>query len=376
MKIFKLPDLGEGLPDAIIREWHVKEGEAVKKDQQIVAMETAKALVDVVAPFDAVIEKLFGKADDTIETGKPLIGFEGASDVEEKKDTGTVVGKIEQSEKILSENRFSTTTITASPASVKATPAVRALARQLNVDLSHVKFSGERITAEDVQNTAKPTVSEANLPEGFEKLSNVKRAMVLSMQKSHQDIVPVTVIDEADLHAWQDKPDITIRVIRAILKACAVEPALNAHFDGLSMSMKKFSEINLGMAVDMPHGLYVPVVKNVGNLTDVQLRETIDRFKKQAQSKSISQTDLQGATLVLSNFGAIAGRYANPIILPPTVAIIGIGRLVQTFMPDEKGNPSLHRMMPISITVDHRAITGGEAARFLRAMMDALATAA
>jgi 2-oxoisovalerate dehydrogenase E2 component (dihydrolipoyl transacylase) len=374
MKIFKLPDLGEGLPDAIIRQWHVKEGDTVKKDQPIVAMETAKALVDVVAPFDAVIEKLFGNADDTIETGKPLIGFEGASDVEEKKDTGTVVGKIEQSEKIVSENRFSTMTTSVSGDAVKATPAVRALARKLQVDLSKVTFSGERITADDVENAAK-NASKAKPAEGFELLSGVKRAMVMSMQQSHHDIVPVTIIDEADIQAWQGKQDITVRIIQAIIAACKVEPALNAHFDGKSMSAKKFAEVNLGLAIDMPHGLFVPVIKNIAILAGEKIREQVQRLKALAQTKSIPQADLQGATIVLSNFGAIAGRYANPIILPPTVAIVGIGRLLQSFVPDANGNPTLHRMMPISLTVDHRAITGGEAARFLRAMMDHLAQA-
>src|SRR3990167_5410789 len=142
MKIFKLPDLGEGLPDAIIREWFVKEGDPVKKDQPIVAMETAKALVDVPAPFDATIEKLFGEVNETIETGKPLIGFEGEPDPKDiPKDTGTVVGKIEQSEKIVSNTALAMTS-SATHSNVKATPAIRALARQLNVDLSHVTFSG------------------------------------------------------------------------------------------------------------------------------------------------------------------------------------------------------------------------------------------
>lgn len=366
MKIFKLPDLGEGLPDAIIREWHVKVGDKITKDQPMAAMETAKALVDVVAPYDAVVEKLFGQADDTIETGKPLIGFEGESQVEEKKDTGTVVGKIETGAKSVSNAHFTSISVSASS---NATPAVRALARQLKVDLSKITATNDRITVEDVKKAAEKIA----LPEGFEKLSNVKRAMVLAMQQSHQDIVPVTLIDDADISAWQGKQDITVRIIRAMIEACKVEPALNAHFNGASMSAKRFADINLGLAVDMPHGLFVPVIKDAVNVSDEKLRETIQRFKAQAQTKSIPQNDLHGATIVLSNFGAIAGKYANPIILPPTVAIVGIGRLTQQFVPDEKGNPVLHRIMPLSLSVDHRAITGGEAARFLRAMMDALA---
>lgn len=371
MKIFKLPDLGEGLPDAIIRQWHVNVGDEVKKDQPIVAMETAKALVDVVAPFDTKIEKLFGNVDDTIETGKPLIGFEGEAEVEVKKDTGTVVGKIEQSNKTLSDTHFSTAV---SNKAIKATPAVRALARKLNIDLSDVPFSGDRITSQDVDNAAanKSSVKIDNT-EGWEALSGIKRAMVMSMQQSHQDIVPVTLIDEVDVHAWKTRQDITVRIIRAIISACKTESALNAHFDGKNTCVKKHTEINLGLAVDMPHGLFVPVIKNIESLSDEQIRETIERFKKQAETKSIPQSDLHGATIVLSNFGAIAGRYANPIILPPTVAIIGVGRITKQVALDENNQPEYHRVIPLSLTVDHRAITGGEAARFLRAMMDSLA---
>lgn len=374
MKIFKLPDLGEGLPDAIIREWHIKVGDEVKKDQPIVAMETAKALVDVVAPFNATIEKLFGDVNATIETGKPLIGFVGESDASDvKKDTGTVVGKIEQSDNILSETVFTTTGSTENTG-IKATPAVRALARKLNVDLSQVVFSGERITAEDVYHAAQnPSVNAEKAEIGWEILSGIKRAMVMSMQQSHHDIVPVTIIDDADIHAWVGRQDITVRIIRAIIEACKSEPALNAHFNGKNMSMKKFSNINLGLAVDMPHGLFVPVIKDAASLSNEAIREMVQRYKEQARTKSIPQHDLRGATIVLSNFGAIAGRYANPIILPPTVAIVGVGRITKNVVVDVNDTIAVHRSIPLSLTVDHRAITGGEAARFLRVMMDVLA---
>jgi len=371
MKIFKLPDLGEGLPDAIIRQWYVNVGDTIEKDQLVVAMETAKALVDVVAPFDATVEKLFGDVDATIETGNPLIGFEGAAEIDEKKDTGTVVGKIEQSEKTITNNNFSTTGIT-TPNAIKTTPAVRALARKLNVDLSTVTSDGDRITIENIKNATKKSTTVHEEHDGWENLSGIKRAMILSMKASHQNVVPITLIDEADLHAWIEKQDITVRIIRAIIQACTTEPALNAHFDDNKLQMKKQAEINLGLAVDMPHGLYVPVIKDVVNLADEEIRNTINRFKQQAETKSLPQTDLHGASIVLSNFGSIAGRFANPIILPPTVAIVGIGRITKQVVLDENNTPEAHRMLPISLTVDHRAITGGEAARFLRAMMDAL----
>lgn len=381
MKIFKLPDLGEGLPDAIIREWYVKVGDTVKKDQPIVAMETAKALVDVPAPFDVVIEKLFGNANDTILTGKPLIGFEGESDATDvHKDTGTVVGKIEQSEKIISEKPCSVAA-EHTHSTIKATPAVRALARKLNIDLSHVKYTGNRITAADIHMAAESQqnniATKKNInTSGWEQLSGIKRAMALSMTQSHRDIVPVTIIDNADIYAWAGKQDITVRIIRAIIAAIKIEPALNAHFDGDTMRIQKKEKINLGLAVDMPHGLFVPVIKDVANLSDEQMRATIQRFKLQAHTKSIPQNDLRDSSIVLSNFGAIAGRYANPIILPPTVAIIGVGRITKSVVLNENKIPEEHRMIPLSLSVDHRAITGGEVARFLRAMMDELARSA
>jgi len=372
MKLFKLPDLGEGLPDAIIRKWYVKVGDPIEKDQPMVAMETAKALVDVPAPFTGVVEKLFGAPGDTIETGKSLIGFEGEGDANEsKQDTGTVVGKLEQSEQNVSIKN----TVVTKEKTIQATPAARTLARKLNVNLEEIA-TGTLITEQNVYSAAKKTTATAeNHQTDWESLSNVKRAMMFNMTHSHQEIVPVTLLDDVDIHAWQEKQDITLRIIDAIITACKKEPALNAHFDGKNLRIKKFSEIHLGLAIDMPHGLYVPVLRDVACQSGNALRHKMDQLKQQAKQKSIAQTDLHGATIVLSNFGAIAGRYANPIILPPTVAIVGVGRITSRFVPDENNKPALHRVIPLSLTVDHRAITGGEAARFLRTMMDALSSA-
>lgn len=375
MKIFKLPDLGEGLPDAIIREWHVKPGDEVHKDQRLVSVETAKALVDVPAPFDAVIEKCFGAVDETIETGAPLIGFEGEAEAEEQKDTGTVVGKIEQSDRVLSYKTPQTVVPKIRAPGIKATPAVRALARQLHVDLTTIKPKGPRITTDEViaaaqtpATTTKPQVDSSN----WQPLSGIKKAMALSMKASHQAVVPATIIDDADIHTWSGKQDVTVRIIRAIIHACEVAPTLNALFDGENLRLQLQKEIHIGLAVDMPHGLFVPVIKDVGNKTDEQLRETMERFKNQAKNKTLPKEDLHGASILLSNFGVIAGRYANPVVVPPTVAIIGIGRLHKAVVPDQNDQPVVHPILPISLTFDHRAITGGEAARFLGAMVTAL----
>ena len=138
------------------------------------------------------------------------------------------------------------------------------------------------------------------------------------------------------------------------------------------MALTHHSEINLGIAVDTPHGLYVPVIKNLAALKNDQLREKINQFKQQAQQKTLAAADLHGATLTLTNYGAIAGRYGSPIIVPPMVAIIGVGKAREAVVADQ-GKPAVHRIIPLSITVDHRVVTGGEAARFLKAMMEDLA---
>lgn len=370
MKIFKLPDLGEGLPDAIIREWHVKVGDEIKVDQSMVSMETAKALVEVPAPFDGKIEKLFGNVDDTIETGQPLVGFEGEGEEETEKDAGTVVGAIEQSGAVLEESAIGIKT-TKGAAHTKATPAVRSLAKRLGVDLSTIQPKGPRITADDVKKAAGATTTTPPMPSDMEKLSPVRQAMVLSMSQSHRDIVPVTLSDEVDISAWKGKENITIRIIRAIQKACEAEPTLNATFDGKHIAFRLNKQINLGLAVDTPHGLYVPVLKNIANQNDQQLREKIDQFKQQAQSKSIAKDDLHGSTIIFSNFGAIAGRFANPVIPPLVTAVVGVGKLYDAVIAVD-GKPAVRPVLPISITADHRIATGGELARFLRAMMDAL----
>jgi 2-oxoisovalerate dehydrogenase E2 component (dihydrolipoyl transacylase) len=374
MKIFKLPDLGEGLPDAIIREWYIKEGDEVATDQMIVAMETAKALVDVPAPFSGKIEKLFGSEGETILTGKPLIGFEGEE--AQAEDAGTVVGNIETSGGVLKENAAGIQ-VTSNSASTKATPQVRMLAKQLGVDLNNLTPTGNHISADDVKKAA-------NLPQGnqppplnvqltdTESLSPARRAMTMSMTQSRQHIVPVSICDNADIHDWQGRQDITVRLLRAVQAGLEAVPICNAYFDGGQMAYQLNKDINIGIAVDTPHGLFVPVIKDVGNQNDKQLRETINRFKAQAKEKALPAKDLKGATSMLSNFGTIAGRYASPVIVPPMVSIIGIGGSFDNVVAHE-GKPMIRRTLPISITVDHRLITGGEAARLLKAVMDSLA---
>ncbi len=373
MKIFKLPDLGEGLPDAIIREWHVKEGDEVAVDQPLVSMETAKALVEVPSPFAGKVEKLFGNEGDTIDVDMPLAGFEGEGEEEQAADSGTVVGAIETSDAVIQESAAGVAVAQRTDTRAKATPAVRALARRLNVDLNNVTAAGSRITAEEVKAAANNSGDHTNdADSNLTALTPIRRAMVMSMSKSHQEIVPVTLSDDADIEAWYGKEDLTVRLLRALQSAVKEVPMLNSHFFPEKKAYQENTDINIGLAVDTPHGLYVPVLKNVADQDNQQLRDQIEILKQQAKDKAIPQKALHGATITLSNFGAFAGKYASPIITQPMVAIVGVGRARDAVVSVDR-QPAVHRIVPLSVTVDHRLVTGGEAARFLRAMIDALA---
>jgi len=368
MKIFNLPDLGEGLTEAEIHEWHVKVGDDVKTDDPLVSMETAKAVVDVPSPYCGKIIKLNGKTGDIIPTGAALVEFE-TGDATETKDSGTVAGKIEVGNTVITENATGITPTTATTGKVKIIPAVRALAKKLNVDIDSITPSNPNmLTADDVKKAASTPA------EGFEPLKGVRRHMATLMSQSHAEVVPVTIVDDADIHAWPEKTDITMRIVRAIQFACETEPALNAHYQGLQNARKVFDHVNLGIAMDSEEGLFVPVLKDIANNAPKALRETINRFKEQVSTREIPQEDLKGATITLSNFGTFAGRYASPIVIPPMVAIVGSGKLRQeVILTNDK--PESHRIMPLSLTFDHRAVTGGEAARFLQALIQDLTKA-
>ncbi len=365
MDYFKLPDLGEGLQEAEVIEWHVSIGEAVKQDQTLVSVETAKAIVDLPSPQDGRILKFYGKAGDIIHVGDPLVEFESKTAPE--SDTGTVVGKVEIGDAVVTERP-----ITESHSSVsgfKATPAVRALASRFKVDLAMVKPSGKDniITADDVQRVAKVIKKSGEMV----PLKGVRRTMSLTMGQANREVVPVTISDDADINSWKIHEDISVRLIRAIAVSCKAEPSLNAWFDNHAIARILHKNVDLGVAVDTDHGLFVPVLRDVVNRDPVDLRKGLNAIKEAIKYRSIPPEEMRGSTITLSNFGTFAGRYANPVIVPPTVAIQGAGKIRDQIVP-VGGQPEVHRILPLSLTFDHRAVTGGEAARFLATMLNDL----
>ncbi|TKR29631.1 2-oxo acid dehydrogenase subunit E2 [Luteimonas gilva] len=461
-KSFLLPDLGEGLPDATVVEWFVKVGDTIKLDEPLVSMETAKAVVEVPSPVSGKVLKLAGGAGDVIVTGTMLAEFEVdpnlpqraegqdtghhhgpskgtgsqapsdgdkvvASDEggeiaetgkpapkaksEEREDSGTVVGAMQSSDAVRSEQAVAV-------GGVKAMPAVRAQARKLGVDIARVRGTGADgvVTMDDVKRAAAdgsakpgaapvggglaptrasvgaeaspaaaartalsasgkpmrtqpPSVSVTGQPE---QLKGVRRNMARVMADAHAKVVPTTLSDDADIHAWTPGNDVTGRLVRAIVAACKGVPALNAWFDGDKLTRTLHPHVDIGIAVDTDDGLFVPALRNADVLDARGVRQAINRLRAQVEDRSIPASELSGYTISLSNFGMFAGRYATPVIVPPTVAIVAAGRGRHQITPVIGGFES-HKVIPLSLTFDHRACTGGEAARFLKAMLDDLA---
>lgn len=360
MKAFDLPDLGEGLQEARIIEWHVQPGEQVQLDQPLLSVETAKAIVEIPSPYAGRVGRLLGAPGDTVRTGAPLLLFDVA---ERNEDAATVVGRIDAATSapmLLPHAR------SASAATQKALPAVRLLARQLGVDLAGIAASGPGgiVTADDVRRAASPRAAQ---PEEQE-LRGLRLGMAQAMRQAHAEVAAATIMDDADIEAWTEEQHITVRLLRALAAGCRAEPALNAWYDGRSMTRRLMDRIDIGIAIDIPDGLLVAVLRDAGSRDAASLQQGLDQLHADALKRALKPEELRGQTITLSNFGMLGGKYAVPIVVPPAVAILAAGRAHSEVVP-AGGMPTAHRLLPLSLSFDHRAVTGGEAARFLAAVI-------
>jgi 2-oxoisovalerate dehydrogenase E2 component (dihydrolipoyl transacylase) len=336
----------------------------------------------------------------------------------ERSDAGTVVGAMQSSDRVHVEQASSV-------GGVKAMPAVRALAKKLGVDLSRVAASGAGgvVTLADVKTAAARSVaspSPQSLPhqaagartgpashsapnvanaassassarpaaarsagvrpaaqgvdaalDSDDPIRGVRRNMVRTMSAAHAEVVPTTLMDDADLHAWARGEDVMARLMRALVAAARAEPALNAWLNAKEGTLRRHSRVDIGIAVDSPDGLFVPSLRGADQRDAASLRGELNRLRDGVAQRSLAPEEMRDYTLMLSNFGVFAGKYATPVVVPPCVCIVGAGRLHHAVVP-VLGGIETHRILPLSLTFDHRAATGGEAARFLRALIDDL----
>ncbi len=374
MSTFSLPDLGEGLIEAEIVAWHVSVGDRVVADQPLVSVETDKAVVEIPAPHSGVVVATHGNPGDIVHVGEPLAEIQPRGAKHEYADTGAVVGRLETSHektaKTKSEPPIAQPMRKASR--VLAVPAARALAGKLAVDLTKVEGSGPKgsITVEDIRRT-----HESQLPEGFERMHGARRAMAQRMADAGRQVVPATVTLESDVtHWWTPDADVLVRLLRALGSACKSEPSLNASFDGGRLARRLNEHVDVGVAVDLPDALLVPVIRGVEMKSEQALHAELNELVQRARLRSLRKDEMSGATITLSNFGAIGGIFASLVVTPPQVAIVGVGR-VQERAKCQDGGYQTRRVLPLSLSFDHRAVTGGEAARFLSTVAQDLSLA-
>jgi len=363
---FALPDLGEGLQDAEIVAWHVAVGDHVVADQPLVSVETEKAVVEVPSPHAGRIAALHGAVGARVAVGATLVEFEDGGHA----DTGTVVGELAPTPAAHAPASPAPPPPAIAAPVVKAAPAVRALAQKLGVDLARVAPTGPdgAVTRADVEAAARqrPPEAPSDGTAVVEPLKGSRWAMALNMARAGAAVVPATVVDEADIEAWRDAQAVTVRLIRAVVAGCAASPALNAWYDAATQTRRLHENVDLGLAVDSADGLFVPVLRDVARLSDAALAAAIETAKDGVRRRNLAPAELRGQTITVSNFGTLAGRFAALAVIPPQVAILGAGRIAARAVVRD-GAVAAHRLLPLSLTFDHRVVTGGEAARFLAA---------
>ncbi|MGB9628435.1 MAG: dihydrolipoamide acetyltransferase family protein [Thermodesulfobacteriota bacterium] len=394
---FKFPDIGEGLTEGEIVRWFVKEGDEVKEGDPLVEVETDKALAEIPSPKTGVILKILAKEGEIVKVGQVIVIFGERGEVTEaippKRKSVGVVGELEEApEEVPLIQVEGKPTLIGEHA--LATPAVRALAKELGVDINQVKGTGPdgRVLEKDVRQFAEvkegPSATERKITKvkkydfyGYVEripLKGVRRTIAKAMVKSKYTAPHVTTIDEADVtELWEIKEKekkvaekkgvkLTILpfIIKAVISGLIEHPYLNATLDeeNEEIILKKY--YNIGFATDTSEGLMVPVVKNAKDKSILQIGQELTQLAEKARDRTIDLADLKGGTFTITNFGALGGIYGTPIINYPEVAILGIGRIRD--MPVVKeGNIVIRKILPLALSFDHRVVDGAEAARFL-----------
>ena len=390
-KEFCLPDIGEGIAEAEIVKWLVQEGASVKEDQNLVEIETDKAIVTLPSPHAGTVIKLHGKEGDIIKVGQALVSFGDetesatAPQPSEKKDLGSVVGTIGAEEEFAALSE---------PAkAILATPAVRARARELNVDLARVQGSGPggRITREDVEQTVgKPAVKGTPEPDAYGAVDRIplrglRRTIAKRMQEARQRVPDVTIWEDADITDLEGvrskqrkgaaekgiKLTYLPFVIKAALAALRAHPYLNATLDDETEQILVKKYYNIGIAVDTSDGLMVFAIKQADQKNILELAQEIRVLAEKARTRKLDLSELRGSTFTITNYGVIGASYGTPIINYPEVGILGIGKIQDRPVVRDR-QVVIRTIMPLSLAFDHRVIDGVEAARFLNVVIQHL----
>lgn len=374
---FTLPDLGEGIAEAEIRKWLVKEGDLVAEHQPVVEVETDKAVVEVPTPRKGKVLSLARAEGEVVRVGETLLTItEDLAEQAARPRSVSVVGELPEAEE-------STPEAGKRPQEqVRATPAVRALAREKGIGLEGIARTGPRgsVTREDVLAALQKGAAATDEFGPVERtpFRGLRRTIARNLLKSHQMTVCVTGMEEVDVtELWNlrvkekaelDRQGIHLTyfpfIIKAVQHALREHPILNAAVDeaGEAIVMKKYC--NIGFAVDTPEGLIVPVLRDVEKKSILDLAGELLTLSERARQRTITLAEMKGSSFTITNFGQFGGGFATPIINYPDVAILGCGRITDRPWV-VAGEIAIRKILPLSLTFDHRVTDGGEATRFL-----------
>jgi pyruvate dehydrogenase E2 component (dihydrolipoamide acetyltransferase) len=403
--IFKFPDIGEGISEGKILEWHVRPGQTVKSGEALVKVETDKVVTDIPSPKDGIITTCFGKPGDVVLVERPLVEMEisGAASSppvspEKKEQCLGVVGNLEvAADESCLQPSHETMAAPKEEKKALATPVARATARELKINIHEVPGTGPegRVTKKDIESYAqrqiqpipKPEV-EKGKPELVEitEISQIRKAIAKKMVLSKQTAPHMTVMEEVEISSLvqlreSQKQKFAERgakltylpfVIKAVTESLKKHKALNSQFDMEKGHILYKHYYNIGIAVDAPDGLVVPVIRNADRLSIYELATSISHLAQLAKERKLTLSGLKDGTFSITNFGALAGLYGVPIINYPEVAILGVGRVAQTPVVIEN-KVQIGECLEFSLYVELREVDGGEASRFLQDVLARLA---
>lgn len=417
--IFNLPDIGEGIAEAEIVAWHVKVGDRIEEDQPVADMMTDKATVEMESPVSGLVTAVAGEAGDVIPIGSMLVEIEtdaiGGEDAENvnadnpAKESDVMASTVEVPQrpdaKVSAPNDLvkpepepeiasAKSQPTQGSAKFTASPAVRARAMQLGVDLSDVKASGNHVRHADLDNYLSYNQGQGYRSTGVAKqradlaikVIGMRRRIAENMAASKRHIPHFTYVDEMDVTALEamrfdlnnargGRPKLTMLpfLITAICKAIPSFPMINARYDDDAGIVTQHGAVHLGMATQTEAGLVVPVLRNAQDLNVWQLAAEISRLAASARNGSAKSEELSGSTLTITSLGPLGGIVTTPVINRPEVAIIGPNKIIERPMYVE-GQIAPRKLMNMSVSCDHRVVDGADAANFVQALKTLIET--
>jgi 2-oxoisovalerate dehydrogenase E2 component (dihydrolipoyl transacylase) len=411
---FKLPDIGEGIAEAEIVAWHVKVGDTIAEDQQIADMMTDKATVEMESPVAGKVLELAGDVGDQIPIGSVLavIETEGADRAAESPEDskeerpladGAVQPTPEQAEELPVTAVEEPAAAPAPPpapkvepevarketggAHVLASPAVRARARDLGIDLAQVKTTSDRVRHSDLDayllyNGGTVPSRSAAAPRKDEaiKVVGLRRKIAENMAEANRRIQHFTLVEEYDVTALEEarqmmnrdrgsNPKLTLLpfLITAMSRGLAEWPMLNATFDDEAMVVTRHGSVHMGMATQTANGLMVATIRDAQSRSIWELAHEIVRLSEAARTGKASREELTGATFTISSLGPMGGITSTPVVNPPQVAIVAVNKIEDQLVPLD-GEIEVRKRMNLSLSCDHRVVDGWDAASFMQTL--------